>query len=263
MNFFRKINLGINLFFYAWKIYDETCKRVYEEIDDSGEFAKLTKEYERYDTIMTISSCIMGAIIGCFLTSRTPIHWLFVHSGVEPAVWSKIGFTFSQIVAAVLTPFMISEKLNEFMAFNHPNILRSLQKIISDTIGNLNKYKDSLKDAVSQTLLVDYNKLSEKAQSIERSIDRIVPNIRRMIICAFLVNLYIMCYGVSDRLGPFAIWPIFIMPISCFIAKYRFAHLKIEIIKLNQEFKSKDKEYREHLYSKIPSLPEHTENIPQ
>lgn len=263
MNFFHKINLGIQLFFYAWKIYDDAFKKVSEKYDNPDEFAKLTKECEKYDAVMTISGWIIGFAVGCFITSRTPIHWLFVHSGIEPAVWSKVGFTFSQIVAAVLTPFMISEKLNELMAFNHSNILKSLQKNISDTIEGLGKYKDSLKDAVSQTLLDDYNKFSEKAKSIERSIDRIVPNGRIMIICAFLVNLYIMCYGASDRLGPFAIWPVFVIPMSCFIAKYRYIHLKIEIIKLNQEFKSKDKEYREHFYSKIPSLLGNTEDIPQ
>lgn len=210
---------------------------------------------ELHDDYTVIKGCAYLAFMAViYFLIFSPIHWLSVFFGVDTEVWANVGFAFSQIVAAIFVPFLISSKLNEYMAFRKSGELIELQEKLKTTVRDFSIHEETLSDQVSKTLIDKYNQLKNQAYAIGHSVDNIVSWCRIVIGIGFLVNLCLMCSEHTRALGPFSLWPIFFMPIAYGIAKVRFLYLKICREELNEEYKRKDEAFREHLLAKIKSI---------
>ena len=210
---------------------------------------------ELHDDYTVIKGCVYLALIfTLYFLIFSPFHWIAVTFGIDLETWANIGFAFSQIVAAIFVPFLISSKLNEYMAFRKSGELIELQEKLKTTVGKFSIHEETLTDPVSKTLIDNYKKLKFQAYTIGYSVDNIVSWCRAVIAIGFLVNLCLMCSEHTRVLGPFSLWPIFFMPIAYGIAKVRFLHLKICREELNEEYKRKDEAFREHLVTKIKSI---------
>lgn len=222
-----------------------------EDIEgDEHKFLRLSAEHSKRNLILLAASSLCGASISFFIL-KSPIHWLAIHSGIEESTWSSVGVSFSQIATAIFIPFIISSKLNEYMAFRQSGELNSLRLKMKETVEDLEKYNDSLQDEVSKTIMNEYSSLLNRAKSISKSVKRILPTARIIIFLGFVLNIYIICYGWSERLGPVALWPLILIPFAHYFAEIRFMELTIKRMQLEFEFKRKDSDYRKHLYSKI------------
>lgn len=210
---------------------------------------------ELHEDYTVIKGCLYLAIMAViYFLIFSPCHWLSVFFGIDSEVWANVGFAFSQIVAAIFVPFLISSKLNEYMAFRKSGELIELQEKLKTTVRDFSIHEETLSDHVSKTLIDNYNQLKNQAYAIGHSVDNIVSWCRVVIGIGFLVNLYLMCSEHTRVLGPFSLWPIFFMPIAYGIAKVRFLYLKICREELNEEYKRKDVAFREHLMKKIKSI---------
>ena len=213
---------------------------------------KLRKE--RNDDIKVIvGSVVLIALITLYFFNFSPFGWICRYFGVEQSTWGNIGFSFGQIVAALYVPFLISAKLNTYIAFQRSEELIALQKLMREKESYYLSCADSLKDPVSETLVNDIRRLVERAEAIGESVDMIVPVCRWVIFFGFILNAILMCSEHSCILGPFAIWPILIMPVAYTFGGLRFQYLTISRNDLSAEFNCKDDAYRKHLQARMVS----------